>query len=60
MPYATLFTGLDIHPVVFALLTKDHSEVAFRVIIGLGLIALVWILAGLWLMHAGGHFRQRS
>src|SRR4051794_5654379 len=33
MPYATLSTGSDFHPLVWALLTADHSEVAFRVII---------------------------
>jgi len=53
MPYSTLLTGADIHPLVWALLTADHSQVAFRVIIGLGVIALVWIAAGLWLIHVG-------
>jgi len=55
MPYATLLTGADIHPLVWALLTADHSQVAFRVIIGLAIIAAIWIAAGLWMMHAAEH-----
>jgi len=55
MASASLFTGVDIQPLVWALLTGDHTEVSYRVIVGLGVIALVWIAAGLWLIHVGDH-----
>jgi len=53
MAYTSLFTAAHVQPLVWALLTADHTEVAFRVILGLALIALCWIAAGLWLIHVG-------
>jgi len=53
-----LLTSIALQP-VWALLTADGSEVAFRVIIGLGLIALAWIAAGLWLIHIGEKNHRR-
>jgi len=53
MSDTSLFTGLDLHPITWALLTADRAEVSFRVILGLGVIALAWIAAGLWLIHVG-------
>jgi hypothetical protein len=38
---------------VFAMLTADRTEVSYRVVIGLALVALAWIAAGLWLIHVG-------
>jgi hypothetical protein len=58
MAYATLLTGANIQPLLWALLTSDHSEVSFRVILGLAVIAAVWIAAGLWLIHVGESKRR--
>ena len=58
MAYATLLTASNIQPIVWALLTSDHSEVSFRVILGLAIIAAVWIAAGLWLIHVGENKRR--
>ena len=43
---------------LWALLTPGHTEVAVGVIVGLALLVLVEILAGLWLMRAGGDHRR--
>ena len=53
MAFTSLFTGAHVHPLAWALLTADHTEVSFRVILGLAVIAAVWIAAGLWLIHVG-------
>ena len=58
MAYATLFTTANIQPIAWALLTSDHSEVSFRVILGLAVIALAWIAVGLWLIHVGDNKRR--
>jgi hypothetical protein len=58
MAFATLVTGADIQPLVWALLTSDHTEVSFRVVIGLAIVALGWIAAGLWLIHVGENKRR--
>ncbi len=47
-------------PIFWALTTPDHTQVAFRVIGGLAVIAALEILAGLWMIHAGHSHRQPS
>jgi hypothetical protein len=53
MAIMSLVTGANVQPLAWALFTADHTEVAFRVILGLGIIAIAWIAAGLWLIHVG-------
>ena len=53
MTFTSLFTAANVQPLVWALVTSDHTEVSFRVILGLAIVALAWIAAGLWLIHVG-------
>jgi len=53
MAFTSILTGATVQPLVLALLTGDRTEVSFRVILGLAIIALAWIAAGLWLIHVG-------
>ena len=53
MALTSMLTAANVQPLVWALFTADHTEVSFRVILGLAIIALVWIAAGLWLIHVG-------
>jgi hypothetical protein len=53
MAFMSLFTGANVPLLTWALLTSDHTEVSFRVILGLGVVALAWIAVGLWLIHVG-------
>lgn len=53
-----LITGVSLQPTFFALLTADHTEVSYRVVVGLALVALAWIAAGLWLIHVGESGRR--
>lgn len=43
---------------LFALLASQNNEVAYRVILGLALIAAAWIGAGLWIVKAGERNRR--
>ena len=49
----SLSTTADLQPILWALLTSDGNEVSFFVLIGLAVVAIVWIAAGLWMIHAG-------
>jgi hypothetical protein len=51
-------TGADLQPVLWALLTRERNEVSFLVLIGLAIIAIVWIAAGLYMMRASGTRRR--
>jgi len=53
MAFTSILTGANVQPLVWALFTADHTEVSFRVILGLAIVALAWIAAGLWLIHVG-------
>jgi hypothetical protein len=59
MLFTSPITIASFQPILWALLTLDRTEVSYRVIVGLGLIALVWIAAGLWLIHVGEKNHRR-
>lgn len=52
-PLATLF----VPHVVWALM-NTNNQTAIGVVVGLALIALAWIAAGLWMVAAGGRARR--
>ncbi|MBS1818493.1 MAG: hypothetical protein JSU08_11220 [Acidobacteria bacterium] len=43
---------------LLALLASQNNEVAYRVILGLALIAAAWIGAGLWLIKGAERSRR--
>jgi hypothetical protein len=47
-----LSADLVTHP-VWAVGLSDHSEIAWGVLVGLIILILAEIAAGLWLMHSG-------
>jgi hypothetical protein len=51
----TFSAGADVHPIFWSLLTAERNEVSFFVLVGLAIIAIVWIAAGLWMIRSGEH-----
>jgi hypothetical protein len=58
VPFTPSFADLAINP-VWALRLSDHNQIAWGVLIGLGILILAEIGAGLWMMHSGDPMRIR-
>jgi hypothetical protein len=46
------------HPMFVALASRDNAEAPYRTLLGLALIALVQIAAGLFMLRASGGSRR--